>query len=151
MRIQPSAFPVGAGHLLGLARRHSDLLFVVVITGIAAVLRLWDLGVIPQGIHGDEAQVGMDARRVLAHGWIGPYTPAALGQPSGHAYLTAPAIELFGSTSWSVRLPLALVAIAAIPLIYVLFRTIADRTVATIAGILLTFSLWHVHYSRLTG
>jgi len=148
LRIQPSAFPVGAGHLLGLARRHSDLLFVVVITGIAAVLRLWDLGVIPQGIHGDEAQVGMDARRVLAHGWIGPYTPAALGQPSGHAYLTAPAIELFGSTSWSVRLPLALVAIAAIPLIYVLFRTIADRTVATIAGILLTFSLWHIHYSR---
>jgi 4-amino-4-deoxy-L-arabinose transferase-like glycosyltransferase len=116
---------------------------------LAAVLRLWGLGEIPQGIHGDEAQVGMDARRVLSEGWIGPYTLSALGQPAGHAYLTAPAIELFGSTDWAVRLPLALTGIAAIPLAYALFRLQANRTVATIAAFLLAVSLWHIHYSRI--
>ena len=121
---------------------------VVSLTLLAAALRLWQLGAIPQGIHGDEAQVGMDARRVLADGWIGAYTPAALGQPSGHAYLTAPFIELFGSTDWSVRLPLALAGIAAVPLCYLLFRLHTARAVAVIAAFLLATSLWHIHYSR---
>jgi 4-amino-4-deoxy-L-arabinose transferase-like glycosyltransferase len=115
---------------------------------LAAVLRLWALGEIPQGIHGDEAQVGMDARRVLDQGWIGPYTPAALGQPSGHAYLTAPSIAVFGSTAFAVRLPLALVAIAAIPLTYTLFRLQSGRLPATLAAFLLATSLWHIHFSR---
>ena len=129
-------------------RRHTDLAIIVALTLLAAVVRLWALGAIPQGIHGDEAQVGIDARRVLAEGWIGPYTLSALGQPAGHAYLTAPAIELFGSTDWAVRLPLALVAVAAIPLAYALFRLQANRTVATMAAFLLAVSLWHIHYSR---
>jgi 4-amino-4-deoxy-L-arabinose transferase-like glycosyltransferase len=112
------------------------------------VLRLWALGELPQGVHGDEAQVGLDARRVLADGWIGPYTPSALGQPSGHAYLTAPSVWLLGSTPFAVRLPLALVAIAAIPLAYLLFRLQSNRVVATLAAFLLATSLWHIHFSR---
>ena len=128
--------------------RWADLIVVVGLTLLAAGLRFWALGDIPQGIHGDEAQVGMDARRVLADGWIGPYTPAALGQPSGHAYLTAPAVELFGSTAFAVRLPFAIVATAAVPLTYVLFRLLANRPVAVIAAFLLAVSLWHLHYSR---
>lgn len=127
---------------------HLDVILIVALTLLAAALRLWQLGAIPQGIHGDEAQVGMDARRVLADGWIGPYTPAALGQPSGHAYLTAPFIELFGSTDWSVRLPLALTGIAAIPLCYILFRLHTTRAMATMTAFLLATSLWHIHYSR---
>jgi 4-amino-4-deoxy-L-arabinose transferase-like glycosyltransferase len=145
----PAASPRAAlSPVLDFCRRHPDALILASVTLIAAVLRLWDLGNIPQGIHGDEAQVGMDARRVLEHGWIGPYTPAALGQPSGHAYLTAPSVALFGSTVFAARLPLALTGIAAIPLTFVLFRLLSTRTVAAIAALLLAVSLWHIHYSR---
>jgi 4-amino-4-deoxy-L-arabinose transferase-like glycosyltransferase len=134
--------------LLDAAGRHADILIALSLTLLAAVLRLWDLGAIPQGVHGDEAQVGMDARRVLSEGWIGPYTLSALGQPAGHAYLTAPSIELFGSTAWAVRLPLALTGIAAVPLAYILFCLLSTRVVATIAAFLLATSLWHLHFSR---
>ncbi|MPZ47847.1 MAG: hypothetical protein GEU75_00755 [Dehalococcoidia bacterium] len=126
----------------------TDLLILLGLTLLAAALRLWGLGDLPQGIHGDEAQVGMDARRVLDEGWIGPYTSSALGQPSGHAYLTAPSVWLFGSTAFAVRLPLALVGIAAIPLTYVLFRLLSTRLLAAIAAFLLATSLWHIHFSR---
>ena len=147
--IQAAALRQAPSHRLRQVwRRYPDLIIVLGLTLLAGGLRLWELGEIPQGIHGDEAQVGMDARRVLDNGWIGPYTPAALGQPSGHAYLTAPSVALFGSTPWAVRLPLALVAIAAIPLAYTLFRLQSGRTVATIAALLLATSLWHIHFSR---
>lgn len=134
--------------VLDLCRQHVDVLLLTALTLVAAVPRMWQLGAIPQGIHGDEAQVGMDAIRVLKHGWIGVYTLSALGQPAGHAYLTAPFIELFGSTAWSVRLPFALVGTAAIPLAYVLFKLQGNRTVALIAALLLALSLWHIHFSR---
>src|SRR5688572_12393757 len=135
--------------VLVFAKKHADVLFLVALTAIAAVPRLWALGEIPQGIHGDEAQVGMDAWRVLEEGWIGVYTLAALGQPAGHAYYTAPFIEIFGSSAFSVRLPFALAGIAAVPLAYTLFRLQADRTVAVIAALLLALSLWHIHFSRI--
>src|SRR5688572_32430513 len=80
--------------LLVFAEKHADLLFLIALTAIAAVPRLWALGEIPPGIHGDEAQVGTDAWRVLEDGWIGVYTLAALGQPAGHAYYAAPFIEI---------------------------------------------------------
>ena len=134
--------------LLVFAEKHADLLLLLALSAIAALPRLWALGDIPQGIHGDEAQVGMDAWRVLEDGWIGVYTPAALGQPAGHAYYAAPFIEILGSSAFSVRLPFALAGIAAVPLAYTLFRLQADRTVAVIAALLLALSLWHIHFSR---
>jgi 4-amino-4-deoxy-L-arabinose transferase-like glycosyltransferase len=134
--------------IFDFVQRHPDLLLCGAITLLAAILRLWALGEIPSGIHADEAQVGLDARRILSEGWIGPYTWSALGQPSGHAYLTAPSIWLFGSTAWALRLPLALTGVAAIPLAYVLFRMLAGRIEATFAALLLATSLWHLHFSR---
>ena len=54
--------------MLAFAAKHADLLLLIALTAIAAVPRLWALGEIPQGVHGDEAQVGMDAWRVLEEG-----------------------------------------------------------------------------------
>ena len=125
-----------------------DAALLVAITAVAGVLRLVLLGNIPYGVHPDEAQVGTDAHRILAHGWIGVYTPAALGQPSGHAYLTTPSIWLLGNNAFALRLPLALVALAAIPLLYLLVRVAFGRVEAAFASAMLAVSYWHLFYSR---
>jgi 4-amino-4-deoxy-L-arabinose transferase-like glycosyltransferase len=132
----------------GILGRHLDAFILVSITLLAALLRLWGLGDVPQGIHGDEAQFGMDAERVLSEGWIGPYTGSALGQPSGIAYVIAPAQWLLGATPLGVRLGVAIFSVAAIPLAYVLFRLLTNRVTALLAALLLAVSLWHVHLSR---
>jgi hypothetical protein len=119
------------------------------LTLIAAVPRLVLLTEIPPGLHGDEGWTGIDARRILREGWIGPYVGSALGQPTGPLYFVAPFEKLLGPDVLAVRLPMAVLATATIPTSYAAFRLMFDRTVAGFASTLLAISLWHLHYSRI--
>ncbi len=125
-----------------------DCALLAIVTSVAAALRLSKLGDIPYGVHSDEAQLGTDAHKILHGDFIGVYTHAVLGQPSGHAYLTLPSIWLLGDTAFALRLPLALVGIAAIPLLYLLVRVSFARIEAFFASALLAISYWHLFYSR---
>ncbi len=125
-----------------------DLSLLALVTAAAGVLRLALLGGIPYGVHSDEAQVGTDAQRILHGDVLGVYTHAALGQPAGHAYLAAPSIWLLGNSAFALRLPLALVGLAAVPLLYLLVRVSFRRAEAFFASALLAVSYWHLFYSR---
>lgn len=137
--------------LAAFGRRHADALLLAAVTAAAAAPRLWSLGALPRGVHGDEAQFAMDAQRVLDSGWIGVYTASALGQPAGIAYVLAPGQWLFGATPLGARFGVALVSILAAPLAYALFRQLAGRAVATFAALLLAVSLWHIHLGRVAA
>lgn len=126
----------------------TDVALAALVTAVAASLRLALLGSVPYGLHPDEAQVGLDARSILHGDFPGVYTHAALGQPSGHAYLSVPAIALFGDTVFAVRITLALIAIAATPLLYALVRVTLGRAEAFFASALLAVMYWHLLYSR---
>ena len=134
---------------LDLSGTRLDLAILVALTVLAAVPRLVALADIPPGLHGDEAWTGLDARRVLNEGWIGPYVVSALGQPTGPLYFAAPIVAIFGDTVFAVRLSMALLAIVTIPVAYLTFRVMSGRTLATFAAIFLALSLWHLHYSRI--
>ena len=126
-----------------------ELAFVFALTVVTAVPRLVLLDSIPSGLHGDEGWTGLDAQRVLNEGWIGPYVKSALGQPTGPLYFAAPFVDVFGDSIFAVRFPMALLAIATVPLAYLTFRLMFDRTLASFAALLLALSLWHLHYSRI--
>jgi 4-amino-4-deoxy-L-arabinose transferase-like glycosyltransferase len=128
--------------------RMLDLTLIALVTASAAVLRLALLGRIPYGVHSDEAQLGTDGYKILDGDLWTVYTHAVLGQPSGHAYLTLPSFELLGWTPLAMRLPLALVALAAVPLLYVLVRITLGRIEAFFASAMLAVSYWHLFYSR---
>lgn len=128
--------------------RYRELMFVAAITGVAIFLRTFQLLDYPPGFHGDEAFAAFDARRVLNEGWVGPYLPSTLGYPSGPAYATAAVFKVFGDSDHSVRLSSALLGSATVPLGYAAFRVMYGYRVAVLAAIFLTFSAWHLHYSR---
>ncbi len=141
---------------MGVVRRYYaehplalDITLLVIVTVAAGVLRLVLLGRIPYGVHPDEAQLGTDARKILDGDLWTVYTTAVLGQPSGHAYLTLPSFLLLGWTPLAMRLPLALVGTAAIPLLYLFVRQAYGRTEAFFASALLAVSYWHLFYSRI--
>ncbi len=125
-----------------------DASLLAFVTFVGGLLRLIRLGDIPYGVHPDEAQIGTDAVRVLDHGWIGVYSHAALGVPTLNAYLTVPGVWLLGHTAFSLRLPLALVGLAAVPLMYLVVRVAYTRLEAFFASLLLAISYWHIFYSR---
>jgi len=125
-----------------------DIAIVLAITLLAAVLRLWHLGSVPAGLHGDEAWTGLDARRILREGWIGPYVGSALGQPTGPLYFTALLFRFMPETTFTVRFSIALFGIATVPLMYLAFAAMFNRTVAAFSALLLTVMMWHLHLSR---
>src|SRR5262245_58081694 len=125
-----------------------DLTLLAIVTVAAGVLRLVLLGQLPYGVHPDEAQLGTDGRKILDGELWTVYTKAVLGQPSGHAYLTLPSFLILGWTPMAMRLPLALVGLAAVPLLYVFVRQGFGRAEAFFASAMLAVSYWHLFYSR---
>lgn len=128
------------------AAREAALL--VALTSIAAALRLWRIGTVPLGLHGDEAWTGLDAQRILDEGWIGPYVISALGQPTGPLYYVAALLWFLPDTTTTIRASMALAGVATIPAAYFAFRAMFDRTTAAIAAAILVGLMWHLHLSR---
>ena len=131
-----------------VSRNRSDLAFVVMLTVLAGALRIYRLAEVPPGLHGDEALTGIDALRIVREGWIGTYVGSGLGQPAGPLYFTALVFILSEATLFTLHLSMALLGIATIPAAYFLFRLSFGRWVAVFATVALTFSFWHLFYSR---
>ena len=121
----------------------------LLILVVAAFLRFDDLSILPTGLHGDEAIAGLEGQRILQEGWIGPYSPEALGQPSGPLYLTAVSLALFGNTIFAVRVVSAFVGALAVVVLFVLLRREIGSRAALIGAALLAVMNWHVHFSRI--
>ncbi len=130
-------------------RNRWELLALFLLTAAAAFLRIYRLGDIPDGFNGDEAWNGLDALRILDQGWIGVYTPGALGNLTGPIYLTALTVWLFDASIFSVRLSMALFGILAVPATHLFLRLGFGRQVALIGTVVLTVSYWHLHFSRM--
>ena len=126
-----------------------ELLAVAVITGVGAFLRLYRLESIPAGLHGDEAWMPLRANAILNRDWAGPYDPyAGAGNPAGVEFWIAGMIALFGDSVYVIRMSIALLAIAALPLAYLLFRAVDGRATAIIGSSFLALSGWHLVFSR---
>ncbi|MCH7698108.1 MAG: glycosyltransferase family 39 protein [Chloroflexi bacterium] len=131
------------------SRHRYEIVAFGIITGVGAFLRLYHLDTIPQGLHGDEALGALRARAILERQWAGPFDPYhAFGAPAGWEFWMAGVIKLFGDSLFAIRLSMALLATAAIPLAYLLFRLIDGKATAIIGSSLLALSSWHLMFSR---
>ena len=126
-----------------------EWVLVILLVVAASWLRFGHLVEVPSGFHGDEAVAGLEAGRILKEGSIGPYSPLALGQPSGPLYLTALSIRWFGPTIWAVRAVSALLGTLTVVLLYFLLRRYHGRKLAFVAATFLATLNWHIHFSRI--
>ena len=133
----------------GTLTRGAEFALAVMLTLFAGALRLWDLSGHPSGFHGDEANVTIDAQKIIAEGWIGPWSELSLGYPIAVNYVIAVFIDVLGTSVFSVRLPIALIGTAAIPLAYYVGRNVGGWRVGLCGALLLATSLWHLHLSRM--
>jgi len=115
----------------------------------AVLLRVYRLGDLPPGLHGDEAAHGLEALRIGREGFIGVWSPVALGQPAGPLCVFALFVNWAPNEIWSVRLGAALLGIAALPVFFLFCRRLLNTRAALIGTVLLGFGLWHIHYSRI--
>ena len=132
----------------GLIYRYRELALVVALTGAGAFVRLWRLTTLPYGFHSDEGDGVLDIQRILHEGWIGAYSWRELGYAIAVDYFAAPFVKVFGATVLGARLPVAVLGIAAVPLVYGVTRIAAGWRAAVCATVVLAFMLWHMHLSR---
>ncbi len=122
---------------------------VVPLTALALTVRLYGLAQSPPGLHGDEANFGMEAMRIASGQWLGAWSPVNLGHPTGHMYFMALVIKLSHPSIFTVRLATAIMGTLSIPVAYGLFRLLFAPRVALPATALLALSFWHVAQSRM--
>jgi mannosyltransferase len=117
---------------------------VAALTLLAAGLRLWGLG--KQPLWEDEAQTYWIALRPPAEI---PGTLAHDCSPPLFYFVTHTAIKVLGGTERAVRLPSALLGIAAVPLVAAVARGLGgSRWLGIAAGLLLATSPLHIWHSQ---
>lgn len=127
-----------------------DWIALVAVTVLAAVLRIYELGVVPPGFQFDEAFNAIDAQQVLA-GNRPLFLPANAGREVVYTYWQAFLVSLFGLNVRTLRLASALFGILAVPGTYVLLRIMLrrnSRAIALFTSLVLAISLWHIHFSH---
>ena len=134
------------------------IILLVAILGVAAFLRVWQLGSVPNSLDWDETALGYNAYSILKTGRdeYGNFLPLSIRsfddyKPPLYVYLTVPSVALFGLSPWSTRLPSAVMGVFAVLGTYVLVREVFKKSssIALISAALLAISPWHIQFSRI--
>jgi 4-amino-4-deoxy-L-arabinose transferase-like glycosyltransferase len=129
-----------------LARRPKS--WLLLLTLLAFVLRVWQLDAAPPGWRDDELiEVLVISQKALA-GDIQLYYPDASGHEALYHLLAAVMVGLFGPNVLGIRLLSAIMGTLTVPLTYVLARRLFGSRVALLAAALLAVSFWSLMYSR---
>jgi 4-amino-4-deoxy-L-arabinose transferase-like glycosyltransferase len=129
---------------------------LILVIGLAFLLRILWLTKYPTGFTADEASLGYDAYSILKTGkdqW-GQTFPLALRSFGDfklplYTYLTIPSVAIFGLNEFAVRLPGAILGTLAVLIVYLLTKELfKDDKLAFFASLILTISPWHLSLSR---
>ena len=131
------------------ARLAVEVALVALLTILALVLRVWQLGTVPPAPSGDESAIALETLRILSGDWIGIWSGVALGNPSGHMYWLAPFFALGGPTLVMLRLASALPGVALVPICYLLARMLFPFPVAFVATAFVASFSWFVIVYRI--
>lgn len=120
------------------------------------VTRFYLLGYLPGGVNFDEAMGAVDAYALSKYGTdrFGTRLPLhfnawGYGQMSVFmGYLQAFCIGLFGFSTTSVRLPIAILSVAGMIAVYMLCRRFVSEKIALLALFLAIICPWHLIQSR---
>ncbi|MFZ2153338.1 MAG: glycosyltransferase family 39 protein [Microgenomates group bacterium] len=133
--------------------------WLLLILGVALVVRLYQLADVPYGLHVDEVKAGWNAYLILQTGGDdkGNYLPMyydSFGdfRPTGLIYLIIPSLVLFGKTVLAVRLPFAIVGGLSVVTLYLLvYQLSSKKRLAMISALMLALNPWHIVASRSTS
>lgn len=132
------------------------ILFILV-TSLAVVLRLYQLGSVPVSFSDDETRLVYNAYSIWTTGrdLNGIHLPIIFPM-SGYAfnpvpiYLTSPFVGFLGLTMFTGRLPFAIAGIATVIAIYFLaVKLTASKLTGLLSAFVLAISPWHLQISRI--
>lgn len=133
---------------------------LISIIVLAAAARLIFLDTLPKSPHADEVMNAYVGRYILQNGFdlYGNPWPLIYFDNFGDypnimpMYLSGIFTILFGNTMWAVRLPIALLGIAAVYLVYLISKNLfRQQGLALFSALSLAIMPWHIVLSRSTA
>lgn len=135
-------------------QRHYKLLLLGLML-LSFVTRVWALYTLPPGLNQDEASIGYEAFSILNFGLDRnglPYPVFLISWGSGqnalYAYLIMPFISALGLSSFSVRLPMALMGTITVAATAAYVQAIGGWRAGIASVLFLALSPWHIMMSR---
>lgn len=125
------------------------LFLLATIVAIGAFFRFYRFSELPFGTWYDEAEVGLQAIRILDEPNHWPVFVGAIHGPAHYIYLVALSIGLFGVSTESIRAVSAVMGILTIPAAYLVGRELFDRRTGLVLAFLIAVSSWAVNFSRI--
>jgi hypothetical protein len=133
-----------------LANR-TALVILALILLLAAFMRLYQLDTIPYGVWYDEADNGLQVRRMIqSPDWRPVYVPST-NLPAHFLYLVLLSFKLLGQTALAIRAVAVVLGLLTAPAAYLVGRGLfpGDRRLALVLAFFLAVSRWDVNWSRI--
>lgn len=122
-------------------------LFLLFIT--AFLLRGLNLTIYPSVLSGDEASMGLSSVFFLSGTMDNLFITGWYSFPSMYYFVQSFGIALLGQTTIGLRITAALVGTMTVVTLFLVGRPMFNNRVALAASLLLAFSNFHIHFSRL--
>ncbi|MFI3128859.1 MAG: glycosyltransferase family 39 protein [Bacillota bacterium] len=133
---------------------HKNQFILSGITIIGCLFRTVCLGSLPAGLNQDEASIGYEAFSLAYYGidrnglsFPVHFISWGSGQNALYAYILIPFIKIFGLTTFSLRLPMALLGCVSIYVFYYLLKIILPKY-AILGTFFFAINPWHIEKSR---
>jgi 4-amino-4-deoxy-L-arabinose transferase-like glycosyltransferase len=120
-------------------------LLLVAVTGL---LLGWRLTSIPPEVHGDDAQIGLDALNLLRVQPLNLFATGWFGLPRLHALPTLVGIEIFGPNLLGLRSTSVALGIGTVLLLFALVRRLWGFEIALLAALVLSSQRFFLHLGR---
>lgn len=132
-------------------RRRPDSRTLLVLTALlllSALLFAWHLATMPPEVHGDDAEVGLDAIRILQARPFNLFGSGWFGLPRFHAAPTALSLKIFGINLLGLRATSAILGTATVLVLFALARRLWGFEIAVLASLVLVSQRFFIHLSR---
>lgn len=140
---------LGPERLRAVRLARSDVLFTAAIFAAALLLRGLGTEAVPSTLSGDEGAAGLTAAQFASGEANNLFTIGWFDFPSLYFALQSVGVSLLGHTIPALRLPSAVGGALTVVALYWLARVTFDATLARIASLVLLFSHYHIHMSRI--
>lgn len=135
--------------------KHSKLILVIILL-VAFFLRIYQVNKVPVSLFGDELDLGYQAYSILKTGkdyygnpWPTQFHSLAEYRTPLYLYSAVPTVAIWGISPYGVRLPAVIFGVLGVLALYLLVKELTQREdLALVSAAVLTFSPWHLHYSR---
>ena len=132
-----------------LKTNRTELMLLFLVIAVAFALRTINLTTHPYPWSGDEASIGIEARRILNGDITNYFETGWSSQPNWSFVPTAITEKIFGVNILAIRMTSVIAGVLAVFFIYLTARELFNPSVALMAGAILATLPYNVHFSRI--